>query len=435
MAAAYDWFNTHDTERRYLSEATGAEGDRRDPYERDRARIIHSSAFRRLQGKSQIFAAGWSGFLRTRVTHAMEVAQIARAIATNHGLPGSLAEAAALAHDLGHPPFGHNGEDALHACMRPYGGFEGNAQTYRILTRLEPLTTRHPGVNVTRATLLGILKYPGGRGGVPAMYEDDAGHDAGWLYAGVPDGVGEGSDPLPRSVICQIMDWADDIAYSLHDLEDGIRSGLLSPHALVTGEAVARVTDRAQRAHPEVDESFVGSVLRVLHARLDDGVSIAPATARVREVEASYVNRFVTATQIGCCGEKSGDGETPAPPRSAFDFTLVVPPEVRLECAVLKAITQELVLRDQRTGVYARQAIGTVTDLFGLLLETAVGDLDDVRAAVLPREVRADLAASPSERARARIVCDFIAGMTDAQATQYHQRLFGAPQSSPFAPL
>ncbi|BDP44352.1 deoxyguanosinetriphosphate triphosphohydrolase-like protein (plasmid) [Deinococcus aetherius] len=421
LAAIYDWFNAHDTERRYLSEATGAEGDRRDPYERDRARVIHSSAFRRLQGKSQIFAAGWSGFLRTRVTHAMEVAQIARAIATNHGLPGGLAEAAALAHDLGHPPFGHNGEDALHACMRPYGGFEGNAQTYRILTRLEPLTTRHPGVNVTRATLLGVLKYPGGRGGVPAMYEDDARLDGGWLYGGELGG----EDPLPRSVICQIMDWADDIAYSLHDLEDGIRSGLLSHHALVTGEAVSRVTERARRAHPELDEDFVGSVLRVLHARLDDGTSIAPATARVREVEAAYVNRFVTATNI----------ETHGTPRSAFDFTLALPSEVRLECAVLKAITQELILRDQRTGVYARQATGTITDLFGLLLETAMGDLDDVRAAVLPREVRESLRQSPSERARARIVCDFIADMTDAQASQYHQRLFGAPQSSPFAPL
>ncbi|WP_045234933.1 dGTP triphosphohydrolase [Deinococcus pimensis] len=420
--AVYDWFNAHDTQRRYPTEATGAEGDRRDPYERDRARVIHSSAFRRLQGKSQIFAAGWSGYLRTRVTHAMEVAQIARAIATNHGLPGSLAEAAALAHDLGHPPFGHNGEEALNHCMRPYGGFEGNAQTFRILSRLEPLTTRHPGVNVTRATLLGVLKYPGGRGGVPAMYEDDARHDGGWLYEGVARGE---NGELPRSVICQIMDWADDVAYSLHDLEDGIRSGLLSHHALVTVEATERVTLRAQRALPGIERDFVASVLRSLHARLDDGLSITPSAPRVREMEGSYVHRFVTATSVEVTDE----------PRTCFDFRLVVPGEMRTECAVLKAVTQELILRDQRTGVSARQAVGTVTELFELLLDTANGDLDDIRAAVLPKETRDVLAACSSEGARARVVCDFISDMTDAGAGEYHRRLFGAPQSSPFAPL
>jgi len=419
--AVYDWFNPHDTERRYPTEATGAEGDRRDPYERDRARIIHSSAFRRLQGKSQIFAAGWSGFLRTRVTHAMEVAQIARAIATNFDLPGSLAETAALAHDLGHPPFGHNGEDALNACMRPYGGFEGNAQTFRILTRTEPLTTRHPGVNVTRATLLGVLKYPGGRGGVPALYADDAHDDDGWLYAGVTPSA----QSLPRSVICQIMDWADDIAYSLHDLEDGLTSHLLTHHVLTTGEVVERVTYRASLTDPSIDSSTVRSVLRDLYARLEDGYATTPSTARVREVEAAYVHRFVTATRI----------DTTTRPRNVFDFQLIVPRDVQTECTVLKAITQELILRDQRTGVYAQQAVRTVTDLFMLLLETALGDLDDIRAAVLPAQVRAALTHSQTEAAKARVVCDFIADMTDAQASQYHQRLFSARQSSPFAPL
>ncbi|PYE53788.1 deoxyguanosinetriphosphate triphosphohydrolase family protein [Deinococcus yavapaiensis] len=416
----YDWYGAHDTERRYPSDASTSEGDRRDPFDRDRARIIHSGAFRRLQGKSQIFTAGWSGFMRTRVTHAMDVAQIARTIASNHGLPGSLAEAAALAHDLGHPPFGHNGEDALNACMRSYGGFEGNAQTYRILTRLEPLTTRHPGVNVTRAALLGVLKYPGGRGDVPALYDDDARDDAGWLYADVPEG-----SVLPRSIICQIMDWADDIAYSVHDLEDGVSSGLLSHHTLTTSEAVERVTHRARRSWASVDESDVRGVLSDLHARLDDGRSLQPSTARVREVEAAYVHRFVTATAIECLGA----------PRSSFDFTLRVPEDIAVECVMLKAITQELILRDQRTGVYARQAVRIVTDLFELLLDTALGDLDDIRAAVLPSNVRKALEVLPSEGERARVVCDFIADMTDAQASQYHQRLFSARQSSPFTPL
>ncbi len=446
-ATAFDWFSPVYTARRYPSEATGAEGDLRDPYERDRARIIHSGAFRRLQGKSQIFAAGWSGYLRTRVTHAMEVAQIARAIASNHGLPGSLAEAAALAHDLGHPPFGHNGEDALNTCMTPYGGFEGNAQTYRILTRLEPLTTRHPGVNVTRATLQGILKYPGGKDGHPALYPDDAHDDGGWLY-GHPD---QAASVLPvnpalpvsgvirgRSIICQVMDWADDIAYSLHDLEDGLSARLLSHRALTSGEVVARVTARVHRsaAHlpggATLSEATVQELLQDLSARLDDGYSLTPGTARVREVMGGYVRRFVTATSIETAHRNPNHDPMPD---SAFGFTLLAPGTVQLECAVLKAITQELILRDQRTGVYARQAVRIISDLFGVLMDAAVHDLDDVRAAVLPFETREALRESAGEAARARLICDFVSGMTDAQASQYHERLFSARQSSPFAPL
>ena len=439
-AVPFDWFSPLHTARRYPSESSGAEGDLRDPYERDRARIIHSGAFRRLQGKSQIFAAGWSGYLRTRVTHAMEVAQIARAIASNHGLPGSLAEAAALAHDLGHPPFGHNGEEALNTCMAPYAaelgvGFEGNAQTYRILTRLEPLTTRHPGVNVTRATLQGILKYPGGKDGHPALYADDAHDDAGWLYGqpGTPDRTRVNDTPPPRSIICQVMDWADDIAYSLHDLEDGLSARLLNHRSLVTPEVVWRVTQRVRRsaAHlpgaSSLAEATVQAVLGDLTRRLDDGYSLTPGTARVREVMGGYVRHFVTATRI-----------EPAPhhdPGSAFAFTLLAPSALQLECAVLKGITQELILRDQRTGVYARQAVRIVTDLFGVLMDAASHDLDDIRAAILPDDTRRQLHLAAREAERARLVCDFVSGMTDSQASQYHERLFSARQSSPFAPL
>src|SRR5215470_5424178 len=227
---------------RHTPEPAAAGPDRRSEFERDRARIIHSAAFRRLQGKTQVFGVYEGDFFRTRLTHSLEVAQIAKGIALNLGADPDLVEAICLAHDLGHPPFGHTGEHVLHELMRDYGGFEGNAQTFRILTRLERKHSAYEGLNLTYQTLDGVLKYKrridataiaaSPKAPVKGFYANDQD-----VVAAVICATGTGDE---RSFECQIMDVADDIAYSVHDLEDSLKAGLIA------------LVDFRQALHPRV---------------------------------------------------------------------------------------------------------------------------------------------------------------------------------------
>ncbi|MFD0784859.1 deoxyguanosinetriphosphate triphosphohydrolase, partial [Micromonospora azadirachtae] len=224
-------FDAPDAQRR-VTEAAKDTGHGRSPYERDRARVLHSAAFRRLAAKTQVHTAGTDDFLRTRLTHSLEVAQIAREMGARLGCDPDVVDVAGLAHDLGHPPFGHNGEAALDLLASDCGGFEGNAQTLRVLVRLEAKVFApdgsSAGLNLTRASLDAVSKYPWPRR--PAsrkfgVYADDA-DVFGWIRAGAPPGE-------RRCLEAQVMDWADDVAYSVHDVEDGIHSGYVSLRPLL----------------------------------------------------------------------------------------------------------------------------------------------------------------------------------------------------------
>jgi dGTPase len=213
-------------EKERLHQDINRDNDYRSPFERDRARIIHSAAFRRLQGKTQVFGFGGSDFFRTRLTHSLEVAQIGKGVALETGFADlDLVEAICLAHDIGHPPFGHSGEEELQRQMDGSGGFEANAQNLRVLTKLEVKFFDFEGLNLTRATLDGDLKYKvcySDRGNNKKFsYDEDRG-----LIASISQ------DNTRKTFECEIMDWADDIAYSVHDLEDGIKARMISQDTL-----------------------------------------------------------------------------------------------------------------------------------------------------------------------------------------------------------
>jgi dGTPase len=387
----------------------------RSPYERDRGRVLHSAGFRRLATKTQVHPAGEDGFVRTRLTHSLEVAQIARELGERLGCDPDIVDTAGLAHDLGHPPFGHNGEDALDAMAQECGGFEGNAQTLRVLTRLEAKVFapdgRSVGLNLTRATLDAVSKYPWFR--APGnrkygVYSDD-GEIFSWLRAGTAD---------PRRCLeAQVMDWSDDVAYSVHDVEDGIHGGYvdLGPLRRDDAERAALCADVAANYSGESADDL-GDVLVHL---LSDPV-FAPLTgydgshraqAALKRVTSVLTGRFVVET-IGATRERYGTD-----PVRRYAADLVVPRRTRAQVALLKGIALRYVMRrPEASPSYARQQ-DMLKELVTVLAERAPDELDPVFAPLWR--------AAPDDADRLRVVVDQVASLTDPAAVAWHRRLCG----------
>ncbi len=410
----------------------GRERDPRSPFERDRNRIIHSGAFRRLQGKTQVFGVGDADFYRTRLTHSLECAQIGRALAMrvsrDHRL-WEVCEAACLAHDLGHPPFGHNGEDELDELLRPHGlGFEGNAQTLRVVARLEVRSDEHGGLNLTRGTLASLVKYPQPRssGAKKYVYDDDAALVA-WALEGTP--ARPAGQPALRPLTLDLMDLADDVAYSTHDVEDGVRARFITPLELRDGRVAETVTElgaRALRSHGlGLDVADVRAVFGELLARLEPDTAYQSGAARKR------VGRYLISNMVGEVGfaRVPEGGADPL-----WGMRLVVPDHVRKRCEVLKQLSRACVMQDSRVTTIRHKGREIVRRLFGALCENALADPPAVRARfdLFPLHRRAMLAASPDAQTKVRHVADYVAGMTDSFAMRMFARLFLPQQGTLF---
>jgi dGTPase len=410
MTAAYD---EHDAARR-AREPGKAAGLPRSPYERDRARVLHSSALRRLAAKTQVVGVGVDDFPRTRLTHSLECAQIGRELGAALGADPDVVDAACLAHDLGHPPFGHTGEDALDEAIAAAGGFEGNAQSLRILTRLEAKVADddigNVGLNLTRAVLDAATKYPWERRpDTPkyGVYSDDL--DAFmWLRAGTPD-----DRPEARCLEAQIMDWADDVAYSVHDLEDGIHAGHVD-FALLDDpgerEAVISIT-KATYGDADLDVSQLEHALAGLRLApwWPTGYDGSDAALRaLKRMTSELIARFCSAAYDATRVAHPG-------PLHRYDADLVIPARTRAECTLLKGVAVRYVMT--RPGVAERQA--RQRDVIQGLVAALIARAPD---ALEPR-LRAHWDSAPGDAAKLRIVADQVASLTDTSALAWYRRL------------
>jgi dGTPase len=360
----------------------------RTPFQRDRDRIIHSTAFRRLKHKTQVFIAHEGDHFRTRLTHSIEVAQIARALARALRCDEDLAEAVALVHDFGHTPFGHTGEDALDRKMAPWGGFDHNAQSLRIVTMLEHRYAEFDGLNLTWETLEGLVKHNG-----PLTDEEGRGLD-GPVPKSILDYCARHDLELSRhaGLEAQAAALADDIAYDTHDIDDGLRAGLLTLEMLEDVTLPGAILAEVRQRYPGLDQVRTGHELmrRQITLMVEDAISTA--TTRIGEVQPASVE------DIHAAG------------RSMMAFSA----EMREAEKELKDFLYANLYRHPDVMAVRAQADRVVEDLFDRYMEDDHALPEAWRGAETMRD----------EAQRARRVADFLAGMTDTYAIKEHRRLF-----------
>ena len=360
----------------------------RTPFARDRDRIIHATAFRRLKEKTQVFVAHEGDHYRTRLTHSLEVAQIARSLAHALRLDDDLAETIALAHDLGHPPFAHAGEDELQAQMADYGGFDHNVQSFRVITELEVRYPKFLGLNLSWETVEGVIKHNG-----PVMHH--LGEPA-WktVAAYAPGGAADWDLRLDTfaSLEAQCAAIADDIAYNNHDVDDGVQAGLITLRDLDQVPLIGPMLAEVRRDWPTIDDRMlrIEAVRRMIGVMVED---VLAETARRLEED-----RIVTTEDVRMAR------------RTMVDFSHAM----HVDLAVLRKFLFERMYRHYRVNRTRSQARRVLSQLFELFM---------AEPEVMPPEW-GEPAMTPDKTQRARAVCDYIAGMTDRYAIEVHQKLF-----------
>ncbi|WP_047240623.1 deoxyguanosinetriphosphate triphosphohydrolase [Corynebacterium epidermidicanis] len=398
-------YSAADFERRFTEPEKGSQlvntEEHRGAFARDRARVLHSAALRRLADKTQVVGPRDGDTPRTRLTHSLEVAQIARGIGEGLGLDKDLCELAALSHDIGHPPYGHNGEVALNALADQCGGFEGNAQTLRILTRLEPKVLgpgqESFGLNLTRAALDAACKYPWTAATNPrkyGAYEEDQ-EILDWLREGHPD--------QRKPVEAQVMDWSDDIAYSVHDVEDGVLSGRISLAVLWDLVELAALAEKGARAFGGEPEALLDAAdrlrqLPIVRAAAEFDGSLRALVA-LKAMTSELVGRYVGVTISATRAENDVLG------RSFGD--LVVPEKAANEVKLLKTIAVLYVMDEPSHLMRQDRQRERITRVYDYLWLGAPGTLDPMFQFWFDR--------AESDAQRQRVVIDQIASMTESR--------------------
>ncbi|PRB11379.1 MULTISPECIES: deoxyguanosinetriphosphate triphosphohydrolase [unclassified Microbacterium] len=415
-------YDARDAER-FFAETHRSE---RDDFARDRARVLHSAALRRLAAKTQVLSpASTADFARNRLTHSLEVAQVGRELATALGVSADVVDTACLSHDLGHPPFGHNGERALNDWAENIGGFEGNAQSLRILTRLEAKVLddhdRSVGLNLTRASLDATCKYPwtvdspvpdpGGRLKFGVYPEDEAVFR--WMREGAPGRL--------RCIEAEIMDLSDDIGYSVHDFEDAIVNGYVDVAQLSDPREHEALIDRIQQwvGYDFTRDELADGLYRLASQPmwLTSFDRSRQDLARLKNLTSDFIGRFARASVSATREAYAG------PVLVRYNAHVVVPRVVETEIAVLKGIMgQAIVTIDARKGVYKeqRRVLKRLAD--------ALWSTDTLWSAgedVLEPAFAADFLDATTDAERARVIVDQIASLTDQSAIDWHNRLVG----------
>ena len=392
---------------RFLDEPAKRGG--RSEFARDRARIIHSYALRRLAAKTQVAVPWATDFPRTRLSHSLECAQVGRELGSQLGADPDLMEGACLAHDLGHPPFGHNGEMALNQLANSCGGFEGNAQSIRLLIRLEAKTVlpngKSIGLNLTRASLDAATKYPWSRdinSEKFGVYEDDL-EIFNWYRANAPTGV--------TSMEAQIMDWSDDVAYSVHDLEDSLVTGQVKLNTLKDDlpELFKVAKDEYLADVSEIELEGALSNLEKLSTWPHEYDGTHRSLARLKDLTSELIGRFAQSVEQAT-QEKYGSGDL-----TRYNANLIVPRAQRVEVVLLKSIAGHYVINAASSQVRYAEQQKLLTELVAVILESAPKTLESF--------FLQDWHNAQTDSQRLRVVIDQVASLTDPGARALHQRL------------